>query len=41
MQVRLGFAVAMATNPEIVLLDEVLAVGDAKFKEQSMRLMKE
>ena len=41
MKVRLGFAVAMATNPDIVLLDEVLAVGDKKFKQKSIRLMKE
>ena len=41
MKVRLGFAVAMATNPEIVLLDEVLAVGDAKFKVKSLKMMKE
>ena len=41
MKVRLGFAVAMATNPDIVLLDEVLAVGDAKFREKSFKLMKQ
>lgn len=41
MLVRLGFAVAMATNPDIVLLDEVLAVGDEKFKQKSMKLMQE
>jgi ABC-type polysaccharide/polyol phosphate transport system ATPase subunit len=41
MKVRLGFAVAMATNPEIVLLDEVLAVGDAKFRDKSFKLMKQ
>jgi len=32
MQVRLGFAVATAMNPDILLLDEVLAVGDANFQ---------
>lgn len=32
MQVRLGFAVATALNPDILLLDEVLAVGDAAFR---------
>lgn len=41
MKVRLGFAVAMATNPDVVLLDEVLAVGDAKFRQKSMKMMKE
>jgi len=32
MQVRLGFAVATAINPDILLLDEVLAVGDLRFR---------
>lgn len=32
MQVRLGFAVATALVPDILLLDEVLAVGDAGFR---------
>lgn len=32
MQVRLGFAVATAMNPDVLLLDEVLAVGDAAFR---------
>lgn len=32
MQVRLGFAVATALNPDILLLDEVLAVGDMAFR---------
>ena len=32
MQVRLGFAVATALRPDILLLDEVLAVGDAAFR---------
>jgi lipopolysaccharide transport system ATP-binding protein len=32
MQVRLGFAVATALKPDILLLDEVLAVGDASFR---------
>jgi len=32
MQVRLGFAVATALEPDILLLDEVLAVGDAAFR---------
>jgi ABC-type polysaccharide/polyol phosphate transport system ATPase subunit len=39
MKVRLGFAIAMATSPDIVLLDEVFAVGDAEFKKKSMRMM--
>ena len=32
MNVRLGFSVATAMEPDIVLLDEVLAVGDARFR---------
>jgi lipopolysaccharide transport system ATP-binding protein len=34
MQVRLAFAVATATTPEVLLLDEVLAVGDASFRHK-------
>jgi lipopolysaccharide transport system ATP-binding protein len=32
MQVRLGFSIATALKPDILLLDEVLAVGDAAFR---------
>ena len=32
MQVRLGFSIATALKPDVVLLDEVLAVGDANFQ---------
>ena len=32
MQVRLGFAVATALKPDVLLLDEVLAVGDVAFR---------
>ena len=34
MTVRLGFAVATAMNPDVVLLDEVLAVGDMSFRSK-------
>jgi ABC-type polysaccharide/polyol phosphate transport system ATPase subunit len=34
MYTRLGFAVAVHTDPEIVLIDEVLAVGDEAFQEK-------
>lgn len=36
MYVRLGFAVAVHTAPEILLVDEVLAVGDAAFQHKCM-----
>jgi lipopolysaccharide transport system ATP-binding protein len=34
MQVRLGFAVATTLDPEVLILDEVLAVGDARFRHK-------
>lgn len=34
MYVRLAFAVAIHTDPDILLLDEILAVGDAKFQKK-------
>lgn len=34
MQVRLGFAVATAMDPDVLILDEVLAVGDASFRHK-------
>jgi lipopolysaccharide transport system ATP-binding protein len=36
MKMRLGFAVAAHLQPEILLVDEVLAVGDAAFQRKSM-----
>jgi ABC-2 type transport system ATP-binding protein len=36
MVVRLGFSVAINVNPEILLIDEVLAVGDASFQRKCL-----
>jgi ABC-2 type transport system ATP-binding protein len=36
MYVRLGFAVAINVDPEVLLIDEVLAVGDASFQQRCM-----
>ncbi|MFN2627988.1 MAG: polysaccharide ABC transporter ATP-binding protein [Gaiellaceae bacterium] len=41
MQVRLAFAVAAHLEPEILLVDEVLAVGDAEFQEKCLGKMKD
>jgi len=39
MKVRLGFAVAAHLDPEILIIDEVLAVGDAEFKRKCLGKM--
>ncbi len=39
MLVRLGFAVAAHLNPEILIVDEVLAVGDAEFQRKCIGKM--
>lgn len=41
MRVRLGFAVAAFLEPEILIVDEVLAVGDAEFQQRAIGKMKE
>ncbi len=41
MKVRLGFAVAAYLEPDVLLIDEVLAVGDASFQQRCMNRIEE
>lgn len=41
MQSRLAFAIASLVQPEILILDEVLSVGDGAFQEKSEKKMRE
>lgn len=41
MQMRLGFAVAIHTEPDILLIDEVLAVGDLAFQQKCLERIKQ
>ena len=41
MRARLGFAIATMVKPDILIVDEVLAVGDVKFRAKCEKRMKE
>ena len=41
MTMRLGFSVAMLANPDILVLDEVMAVGDQRFQKKCMNRIRE
>jgi lipopolysaccharide transport system ATP-binding protein len=41
MRARLGFSVAVHVDPEILVVDEVLVVGDANFRERCANKMRE
>lgn len=41
MYTRLGFSIATIVNPEILIVDEVLSVGDFKFQEKSKKRIEE
>lgn len=41
MRARLGFSVAMQADPDILLIDETLGVGDARFSRKSSRAMRQ
>ena len=41
MRARLGFAIATMVKPDILIVDEVLAVGDYKFRQKCEKRMKE
>src|SRR4051812_1941340 len=38
---RLGFSVAIHANPDVVLVDEVLAVGDAAFRRRALEALRQ
>lgn len=41
MMARLAFSIASVIQPEILIVDEILSVGDARFREKSYQRMKE
>lgn len=41
MYMRLGFSIAISVEPEILLIDEILAVGDASFQKKCLEKMNE
>jgi ABC-2 type transport system ATP-binding protein len=41
MRARLGFAVAINVEPDVLIVDETLSVGDAVFKQMSLQKMRE
>ena len=41
MRARIGFAFAVAINPEILVVDEALSVGDKVFKRKCLRRIRE
>ena len=41
MKARLGFSIAYHTNPDLLLIDEVLGVGDRVFREKSAAAIKQ